>query len=353
MAVADFSLFTFHFSLLLGWLLDLLLGDPSWLPHPVVGFGKVIAFGERHLNKGSHRKLKGALLAVSLIAGVFVLTWLVQRLFFTFHFSLFTLFNALIIFYCLAGTTLIREVREVFLALDRSLDEGRRQVARIVGRDTSELSAQEVRTAALETLAENLSDGVIAPLFWFMLLGAPGMLAYKMVNTLDSMIGYRTDRYRDFGCWAARIDDIANYIPARLTALLMIVSPLPKARLVDSQPLPRGGEASAAKHRSPFHLFSFSSFHHFTFSPLHLFTFVYRNGRKHASPNSGYPEAALAGILDCRFGGPHYYFGELFDKPYIGENDRLLTTADMRTAIRVNRTAEVLMVLIVMLVRLL
>ena len=354
MAVAVFSPFhLFTFSLLLGWLLDLLLGDPSWLPHPVVGFGKVIAFGERHLNKGSHRKLKGALLAVSLIAGVFVLTWLVQRLFFTFHFSLFTLFNALIVFYCLAGTTLIREVREVFLALDRSLDEGRRQVARIVGRDTSELSAQEVRTAALETLAENLSDGVIAPLFWFMLLGAPGMLAYKMVNTLDSMIGYRTDRYRDFGCWAARIDDIANYIPARLTALLMIVSPLPKARFDDSQPLPQGGEASAAKHHSPFHLFSFSSFHHFTFSPFHLFTFVYRNGRKHASPNSGYPEAALAGILDCRFGGPHYYFGELFDKPYIGENDRLLTTADMRTAIRVNRTAEVLMVLIVMLVQLL
>ena len=159
MAVADFSPFyLFTFSLLLGWLLDLLLGDPSWLPHPVVGFGKVIAFGERHLNKGSHRKLKGALLAVSLIAGVFVLTWLVQRLFFTFHFSLFTLFNALIVFFCLAGTTLIREVREVFLALDRSLDEGRKQVARIVGRDTSELSAQEVRTAALETLAENLSE---------------------------------------------------------------------------------------------------------------------------------------------------------------------------------------------------
>jgi adenosylcobinamide-phosphate synthase len=331
MAVADFSHFhLFTFSLLLGWLLDLLIGDPSWLPHPVVGFGKVIAFGERHLNKGSHRKLKGALLAVSLVAGVFVLTWLVLRRLLTFHVSLFTLFNAFIVFYCLAGTTLIREVREVFLALDRSLDEGRKQVARIVGRDTSELSAQEVRTAALETLAENLSDGVIAPLLWFMLLGAPGMLAYKMVNTLDSMIGYRTDRYRDFGCWAARIDDIANYIPARLTALLMIVSPL-------SRPLPRGGEASAAKYRSLFQLFSF----------------VHKYGRKHASPNSGYPEAALAGILDCRFGGPHYYFGELFDKPYIGENNRSLTTADMRTAIRVNRTAEVLMVVVTSLVLLL
>ena len=326
MAVADFSPFhLFTFSLLLGWLLDLLLGDPSWLPHPVVGFGKVIAFGERHLNKGSHRKLKGALLAVSLIAATYGLTLILLECLSFCRNDVMTLLReilcALIIFYCLAGTTLIREVREVFLALDRSLDEGRRQVARIVGRDTSELSSQEVRTAALETLAENLSDGVIAPLFWFMLLGAPGMLAYKMVNTLDSMIGYRTDRYRDFGCWAARIDDIANYIPARLTALLMIV---PKLITIN----PRGGNR--------FFTFHFS-----------LFTFVYRNGSKHASPNSGYPEAALAGILDCRFGGPHYYFGELFDKPYIGENDRPLTTADMQTAIRVNRTAEVLMMLIV------
>ena len=326
MAVADFSPFhLFTFSLLLGWLLDLLLGDPSWLPHPVVGFGKVIAFGERHLNKGSHRKLKGALLAVSLIAATYGLILILLECLSFCRNDVMTLLReiicALIVFFCLAGTTLIREVREVFLALDRSLDEGRRQVARIVGRDTSELSSQEVRTAALETLAENLSDGVIAPLFWFMLLGAPGMLAYKMVNTLDSMIGYRTDRYRDFGCWAARIDDIANYIPARLTALLMIV---PKLITIN----PRGGNR-------------FLTFH------FSLFTFVYRNGRKHASPNSGYPEAALAGILDCRFGGPHYYFGELFDKPYIGENDRPLTTADMRTAIRVNRTAEVLMMLIV------
>ena len=175
-----------------------------------------------------------------------------------------------------------------------------------MGRDTSELSAQEVRTAALETLAENLSDGVIAPLFWLAILGTPGMLAYKMVNTLDSMIGYKTERYKDFGCWAAHIDDIANYIPARLTAFLMVL----------------------------------------TTGRLGLLRFVWKNGRNHASPNSGYPEAALAAILDCRFGGPHYYFGELFDKPYIGTNDRLLTTADMKTAVRINRTAEVLMVLL-------
>ena len=200
----------------------------------------------------------------------------------------------------------------MFLALDRSLEEGRTQVARIVGRDTSELSAQEVRTAALETLAENLSDGVIAPLFWLALLSTPGMLAYKMVNTLDSMIGYKTERYKEFGCWAAHIDDIANYIPARLTAILMVLAS----------------------------------------GRLGLLQFVWKNGRNHASPNSGYPEAALAGILNCRFGGPHYYFGELFDKPYIGENERVLTTGDMKKAVRVNRTAEIIMFAIVLAVSL-
>ena len=292
--------------LLVGWLLDLVLGDPSWLPHPVVAFGKMIAFFEHRLNKGKYRLFKGALMSVGLIVFVFAATWLLRRLFFTFHFSLFTLCDSIIIFFCLAGTTLIREVREVFRAVDRSLEEGRLQVARIVGRDTSELSAQEVRTAALETLAENLSDGVIAPLLWLAILGVPGMMAYKMVNTLDSMIGYKTERFKDFGCWAAHIDDIANYIPARLTALLMIIA----------SGRPR------------------------------LLGFVLRNGSNHASPNSGYPEAALAGILNCRFGGPHYYFGELFDKPYIGENDRELTTADMKKAVLVNRTAEVLMVIL-------
>ena len=296
-------------ALLFGWTLDLVFGDPQHLPHPIVWFGKMISWGEHRLNHGGRRKMKGALMAVGLILIVAGVTWLLRYGLSLLHPCLPLLIDTVIIFYGLAGTTLIREVRQVFLALDRSLDEGRRQVARIVGRDTSQLSAQEVRTAALETLAENLSDGVIAPLFWLALLGTPGMMAYKMVNTLDSMIGYRTERYRDFGCVAAHIDDVANYIPARLTALLMV--------LVSGRP--------------------------------GLSAFVWRNGHRHASPNSGYPEAALAGILDCRFGGPHHYFGQLFDKPFIGENERLLTTADMKTAIRVNRMAEMLMVTAVML----
>ena len=302
--------------LLLAWFLDLLVGDPTWLPHPVVGFGKMIAFGEHRLNKGNHRMLKGAIMTILLDAFVFVAVY-----------ALLAILpplgrvgvGSLLIFYCLAGTTLIREVKQVFLALDCSLEEGRRQVARIVGRDTSQLSAQEVRTAALETLAENLSDGVVAPLFWLALLGVPGMMTYKMVNTLDSMIGYRTERYRDFGRWTARIDDIANFIPARLTAILMILVSY----------LPLSSNRSERK------------------EDMGRWAFVWKYGRCHASPNSGYSEAALAGILNCRFGGPHYYFGELVEKPFIGNNARMLDTSDMRIAIRVNRLVEVLAVGIV------
>lgn len=291
------------FPLIGGWILDLLLGDPRKLPHPVVCFGKVISEFEHKLNHGANRKLKGGLMAAGLILGVYFLTyWILRKLapFTTAHIAVETIG----VFFCLAGTTLIREVRMVFKAADISLEAGRRQVSRIVGRDTASLSDREVRTAALETLAENLSDGVIAPLFWYALLGLPGMMAYKMVNTLDSMIGYRSERYREFGCVAARIDDVANYIPARLTAFLMTVA---------------SGRPG-------------------------LWNFVLRYGKCHASPNSGWPEAALAGALDCRFGGPHDYFGKTVYKPYIGDNDRELTYADMEKATGINRRAEFLAV---------
>lgn len=292
--------------LLGGFLLDKLLGDPLWLPHPVVGFGKLIARCERRGNQGVHRKRNGALTAVVLILLVFLVSWGLLEGANRVYPWLKVILSVVAVFYCLAGKTLIDEVRRVFEAADISLEAGRKQVSRIVGRDTSALSDQEVRTAALETLAENLSDGVIAPLFWYFLLGVPGMLAYKMVNTLDSMIGYRNARYKDFGCWAARIDDVANYIPARLTALLMVL---------------------VSGHWS-------------------LLKFVVHYGRMHASPNSGYPEAALAGILNCRFGGPHDYFGETVYKPFIGSNPRPVNSDDMRRAIRINRLVEGGMVLL-------
>lgn len=332
-AIAFLSSYTLPFILVCGWIMDLLLGDPARLPHPVVYMGKWISHWEHRLNKGKHRKAKGAIFAIASIALVYCLfeaLWLMpewmdfivpssflqslspscQAVVTKGSYILFMAFFVLMTFFCLAGHTLRKEVRMVFEATDESLEKGRRQVARIVGRDTQQLSAQEVRTAALETLAENLSDGVIAPLFWFALLGVPGMLAYKMVNTLDSMIGYQNERYKDFGCWAAHIDDIANYIPARLTAIMMLLA----------NALIRFGFFSLPRHLA----------------------FVWRNARNHASPNSGWPEAALAGILDCRFGGTHNYFGQAFYKPHIGTNPRPLTTKDMQISISVCFMAEVL-----------
>ena len=313
-------------SLLTGWALDIIFGDPSRLPHPVVYMGRWISMGEHRLNRGKRKRLKGAVFAVSSILMTFGIMWLLTEALRMLTDSYDTgwafpllsyAVGSLCVFFCLAGKTLRREVRMVFGKLELGLDEGRRQVARIVGRDTQSLSRQEVSTATLETLAENLSDGVIAPLFWFALLGVPGMMAYKMINPLDSMIGYQNKRYKDFGCWAARIDDIANYLPARLTALLMILA--------------------------GWGYMQFSRSHSRRSLAYYLQT-TRRYSRCHASPNSGWPEAALSSLLDCRFGGPHDYFGELFYKPYIGSNARAITFSDMTSSLHICLAAEIIAV---------
>ncbi len=293
--------------LILGYLLDRLFGDPEFLPHPIVWFGKLIAFAEKRLNKGKHKILKGAFVAVLFPLFVFFILLIINILLYKYWYGLGIAFNSIAVFFALSGNTLIKEVKAVFDKTEISLTAGRQQIARIVGRDTSQLSEEQIKTAALETLSENLSDGVIAPLFWYLLGGVPGILAYKMTNTLDSMVGYKSERYKDFGCWSAKIDDIANFVPARLTALLMIVV---------------SGKWS-------------------------IISFVKRYARQHSSPNAGYPEAALAGILDCRFGGGNYYFGKWVEKPYIGKNDRKLYRKDLRKAVQINRWSEYLMVTIV------
>lgn len=299
----------------LGYLLDRWLGDPvRW--HPIVGMGRLISWGERRLNRGNHLRLKGAVYngALIVLMGVLGLLMILACYYLsilassyvpidTFGFIFLgsaAAVSGLTFFYMISGTTLVREVREVFRATDRSLEAGRAQVARIVGRDTASLSEQDVRLAALETLSENLSDGVVAPMLAWGLGGVPGMLMYKMINTQDSMVGYLNDRYRVYGWFSAKVDDVANFVPARLTALLMLLSAW----------------------------------------RLDLLPFVYKYGRCHLSPNSGYPEAALAGILGCRFGGPHDYFGVEVYKPYIGETDRPITSEDMMRAVHINRRVE-------------
>lgn len=289
-----------------GFLLDKLLGDPLWLPHPVVWFGRAVAFCDKKSNKGSKQILRGALVTILLVLFVFAFFFFLIRYAYSFNLYVGLAIESFFVFYGIAGTTLIREGKAVFKKLEESLDAGRKQVSRIVGRDTSELSHNQVGAATLETMAENLNDGVISPLFWYAIAGIPGLMTYKMINTLDSMIGYKNEKYLKFGKFAARLDDATNYIPARLTALLMVVA---------------SGSLRAAR-------------------------FVVKYGKAHSSPNAGYPEAALAGILDVRFGGTYSYFGKKVDKPFIGENHRSFTVRDLLLAVRVNRIAESLMMIL-------
>jgi adenosylcobinamide-phosphate synthase len=289
--------------------LDILIGDPRWLPHPIRIFGFLIDKTDKHFNTGRNKILKGAIASSSLI----FLTWLslhsldkIIEPFPILHFVIAILF----IFYGLANRSLISEALKVEKKLKtENLEAARLQLSYIVGRDTKNLDKNQIRTAVLETLSENLSDGVVAPLFFFAIGGFPLMMAYKMANTLDSMIGYKNEKYIKFGRFAARTDDLLNFIPARITALLMILITL----------------------------------------SVRGFVFLFKYGQKHSSPNAGYPEAALAGILDCRFGGPNIYSGRLVEKPFIGNKQRQLSTLDIYKAAAINLGVTVVSVVIILL----
>lgn len=291
--------------LAIGYILDLMLGDPERWPHVVRLFGNAIAFGERKLNCGAFRLIKGAVITVLLIAITYLFFFVVDKLLCNYP-IVWLVWSSLFCFWGLGNKNLIDEGRGVWKALALGLDAGRKQLSRIVGRNTETLSAQKVKLAVLETLSENLSDGVVAPIFFFALGGVPAMMAYKMINTLDSMVGYRNPRYELFGKVAARLDDVANFIPARITALLMV-------------------------------LVSFSG---------RGFMFIFRYGQAHKSPNAGYPEAALAGILNIRFGGPSTKGGEVVDKPFIGEVDREPIDSDFRKAVWVNHAVAFVAVVV-------
>jgi len=298
------------FPLIIGYLLDLLIGDPYRMPHPIKLFGNVISFAEKRFNRGVYLRLKGSLVAGALVLLVFFVFFLIDRLTVP-NVWLHHVVVAVLVFYGLANRCLVDEALRVEHQLTQhGLEAGRKQLSFIVGRDTRNLDANSIRTAVLETLSENLSDGVIAPLFYYALGGVPLMFAYKMVNTLDSMVGYKNERYLRFGWFSARLDDLLNFIPARITALLMV-------------------------------LVAFS---------WRGVSFVFKYGHKHASPNSGYPESALAGILNCRFGGPNVYHGVLVSKPYIGHNQRDITRADIRKACAINLVVSLVAVGVIVVV---
>lgn len=295
--------------LVAGYLMDMVFGDPHWFPHPVKGFGWLIAKGDKMLNKGEHRFISGLVMSITFIGLTFIAIYYLQHLLFQVNSYSSWILNSILVYFGLANKSLIDEGKAVFKALEQNLEAGRKRLTWIVGRDTTQLTPNQVRIAVFETMSENLSDGVIAPLFFYVIGGTPAMVAYKMASTLDSMIGYKNERYEQFGKFAARCDDVLNYLPARITALLVAIVSLSKRSV----------------------------------------QFIFKFGNKHASPNSGYPEAALAGALDCRFGGPNVYHGLLVIKPFIGNNDRIIANGEIKRVATINHCATLVTVIFILL----
>jgi adenosylcobinamide-phosphate synthase len=280
--------------LILAVALDAVLGDPAWMPHPIRLIGKAINYGETRLRQASAPPMSefrcGAVLVVLVVVGTYVLMALFLFLLMSWSWWIGMITTIVLGSLCLARRSLKEHAQAVLDPL-RSGDirNARLMLARMVSRETAELSEATVMRGTIESVAENSSDGVIAPLFYMAIGGVPLAMAYKAINTLDSMIGYRTERYEQFGKFAARLDDVVNYIPARLTALALI------------------GAASVGR--------QFGC----PYDETRAWRITWRDGRKHESPNAGYPEAAMAGALGVQLGGPSRYCGELIEKPILGD----------------------------------
>ncbi|HEY3276914.1 MAG TPA: adenosylcobinamide-phosphate synthase CbiB [Syntrophorhabdaceae bacterium] len=292
-------------ALILAFFMDLSIGDPLWLPHPVRLMGRVIAYAEAFLRKkcGTPGQLKraGMLLAGGLVLSVLAVTYALEKTVFWITGNLSAIVGGVLFVYLIATTIAFRGLIDSVLLVVRAIysgniPEARRHLSMVVGRDTENLTEKEVLTAAMETLAENLSDGVVAPVFYFALGGLPLAMAYKAVNTLDSMVGYKNETYLHLGWASARLDDLANYIPARITGLLVVAS------VFVLNMCNRHSRSVASVRRS--------------------YRTMRRDGRNHTSPNSGIPEAAMAGALGVRMGGPSLYQGVSVNKAYIGESAR-------------------------------
>lgn len=287
--------------LILAFLLDLAIGDPRWLPHPVRIIGGAIAKTETLLRRSEVRskkseatdKFKGIILIITIVLPAFLITLFIVHILLNYSkSSYFLLLASYFLLIYLTSTTiaareLINSARIVIESVkNKDIESAKSNLKMIVGRDTKNLSEKGVLKATIETLSENLSDGVIAPLFYLAIGGLPLAMAYKAINTLDSMVGYKNNKYKDFGWAAARLDDIANYIPARISGILIVI-------------------VSFFVSRSLFTVH------------CSLKTMI-SDGRKHLSPNAGIPEAAIAGALGVRLGGPSTYNGIEIQKPYIG-----------------------------------
>lgn len=281
--------------LILAFFLDLIIGDPPRFPHPVKIIGKCINGLEGSLRKivvsKGQERLAGILLVIVIVLSTFVIAYGIEKWILFGMKGIFRFVGILFLIYLTATILATKELiaagwKVIEAVKEENLVLARKHLSMIVGRDVELLDRKGILKAVIETLSENLSDGVIAPLFYLVIGGTPLGLAYKAINTLDSMVGYKNNKYRYFGWAAARLDDIVNYIPARISGMLIVIS--------------SGLYFQSAQ------------------KALNSFTIMCRDGNNHSSPNSGYPEAAIAGALGVRLGGPLMYSGILVQKPYIG-----------------------------------
>jgi len=291
----------FELLLLTALLADLLIGDPRWIPHPVQGIGGIAVICEKFFRKcTSHQRMAGVLtffltLFISVCSAVFILLMA-----YTYSPVLQNLLAVIILYFFIALKDLIAHSRAVYFSLSQELpiSEARKAIGRIVGRDTKNMNRADISRACVETVAENMVDGITAPVFWaiFLSLFSPvfalqpialaaiGITAYKTINTMDSMFGYKNERYLYFGWASARIDDLVNYLPARLSGVCVILT---------AYLLRKNGQNSRK--------------------------IFFRDRLNHTSPNAAHTEAAVAGALGLQLGGPSYYFGEIINKPEIGD----------------------------------
>lgn len=292
-------------------LIDFLLGDPYSFPHPVKLMGHIINFEEKTSRKIAKNdktlKLLGFFIVViNMLMAFFLPFFLLRSL--KIYKNLYILVNIYLMYTCIAARSLHFEAGQVKKALNIGLDEARERVSYIVGRETKHLSREEITRATIETVAENTSDGVIAPIFFILILGAPGGLLYKFVNTMDSMLGYKNERYEFLGYFPAIVDDIFNYIPARLTSAFMILSSLGR------------------------------------FDIRRGFKITLRDRKNHKSPNSGYPESSVAGLLGIRLGGDNFYNGTLVKKPTIGDNIHTIDASFIDKSVEIMYRTELLFI---------
>ncbi|NLZ50021.1 MAG: cobalamin biosynthesis protein CobD [Clostridiales bacterium] len=294
-------------------LLDFILGDPYSFPHIVKLMGKIITLEEKLARKLSKSnlalKISGLIIVIINISLGFLSPFFLLR-FLKQYKILYNIVDIYFIYSCIAARSLHYEAIKVYKALDIGIEEARKRLSNIVGRDTEKLSENGVIRATVETVAENTSDGVIAPLFYIMLFGLPGGIAYKFINTMDSMLGYMTKEYIDIGYFPAKVDGLVNYIPARITGLLMNISAV------------------------------------FRFNIKNGFKIMIRDRKNHKSPNAIYPEAAVAGLLGIRLGGNNYYHGELVKKPTIGDKLNEINKKHIKNTIEIMYRSEIFLLTI-------